>query len=100
MAEFLRIGKRYGAGERHRTFQFLAYAGSLLLEEGLRRAGKGVTRESFVAGIGNVWKLETGVTPPLTYTANQRVGALGAVVVKVDPGSRRLVPVTEWREPR
>jgi ABC-type branched-subunit amino acid transport system substrate-binding protein len=100
IAEFFRIGKAYGVGERHRTFQFLAYAGALLLEEGLKRAGRGVTRESFVAGIGNVWKLQTGVTPPLTYTANRRVGALGAMVVKVDPASRRLVPVTEWREPR
>jgi len=100
MAEFFRAGKRYGVGERHRTFQFLAYAGAILLEEGLTRAGRGVTRESFVAGIGNVWKLETGVTPPLTYTANQRVGALGAVIVTVDPGSRRFVPAAEWREPR
>jgi ABC-type branched-subunit amino acid transport system substrate-binding protein len=100
MAEFFRLGKRYGAGDRHRTFQVLAYAGALLVEEGLRRAGRGVTRESFVAGIGNVWKLETGVTPPLTYTANQRVGAVGAQVVTVDPASRRLVPATEWREPR
>jgi len=100
IVEFFRIGKRYGVGERHRTFQFLAYAGALLLEEGLKRAGKGVTRESFVSGIGNVWKLQTGVTPPLTYTANRRVGALGAMIVKVDPASRRLVPVTEWREPQ
>lgn len=100
MEEFFRIGRRHGVGERHRTFQFLAYAGALLLEEGLKRAGRGVTREGFVAGIGNVWKLETGVTPPLTYNANRRVGALGAMIVKVDPGTRRLLPVTDWREPR
>jgi ABC-type branched-subunit amino acid transport system substrate-binding protein len=100
MQEFFRIGERYGAGRRHRTFQILAYTGAILLEEGLRRSGRGVTREKFVDAIGNVWKLETGVSPPLTYNRNQRTGALGAAILKVDPGSRRLVPAAPWREPR
>jgi len=41
----------------------LAYTGAILLEEGLRRSGKGVTREKLVDAVGNVWKLQTGVTP-------------------------------------
>ncbi|MBP2682634.1 MAG: putative cytochrome c [Deltaproteobacteria bacterium] len=84
----------------HRSFQFLAYAGAILLEEGLKRSGRGVTREKFVDSIGNVWKLETGVTPPLTYNRNQRAGAVGAAILKVDPESRRLAPAAPWREPR
>ncbi|HEX9191405.1 MAG TPA: ABC transporter substrate-binding protein, partial [Candidatus Deferrimicrobiaceae bacterium] len=100
MQEFVRIGERYGVGQRHRTFQFLAYSGAILLEEGLRRSGRGVTREIFVDSIGNVWKLETGVSPPLTYNQNRRAGAVGAAILKVDPESRRLVPAADWREPR
>ena len=100
MAEFFRLGEKYGVGKGHRTFQFLAYSGAILLEEGLKRSGKGVTREKLVDSIGNVWKLETGVTPPLTYTPNRRSGALGAVILKVDPEARRYIPATQWREPR
>ena len=100
MQEFHRIGERYGVGRRHRTFQFLAFSGAILLEEGLKRAGRGVTREILVDSIGNVWKLETGVTPPLTYNPNQRTGAVGAAILKVDPVRRRFVPATPWREPR
>jgi len=100
MREFFRIGEKYGIGPRHRTFQFLAFSGAILLEEGLRRSGRGVTREKFVDAIGNVWKLETGVTPPLTYNRNRRAGAVGAAILKMDPGSRRLVPAVQWREPR
>jgi len=100
MQEFFRIGERYGVGPRHRTFQLLAYSGAILLEEGLKRAGRGVTREKFVNSIGNVWKLETGVSPPLTYNQNQRTGAVGAAILKVDPVRRRFVPATPWREPR
>jgi ABC-type branched-subunit amino acid transport system substrate-binding protein len=100
MAEFFSLGDKYDVGKRHRTFQFLAYSGAILLEEGLKRSGKEVTREKLVDSLGKVWKLETGVTPPLTFNPNRRAGALGAMILKVDASSRRYVPATEWREPR
>lgn len=100
MAEFLRLGEKYGVGRKHLTFQYLAYSGAILLEEGLKRSGKGVTRETFVDTIGNVWKFETGVTPPLTYNPNRRSGATGAAILGVDKDTRRLAPAAPWREPR
>jgi ABC-type branched-subunit amino acid transport system substrate-binding protein len=100
MADLRRIREKYSVGDRHRSFQLLAYAGAVLLEEGLRRSGKGVTREKLVDAVGNVWKLQTGVTPPLTYNANRRTGAAGAAIVRVDPGTGRFVTVAEWREAR
>jgi ABC-type branched-subunit amino acid transport system substrate-binding protein len=100
MEEFYRIRVTHRVGKEHLSFQFLAYAGALLMEEGLKRSGKGLTRESFVDAIGNVWRLETGVTPPLTYDPNRRVGALGAAILKADGSSRRYVPAVPWREPR
>jgi ABC-type branched-subunit amino acid transport system substrate-binding protein len=100
MREFFRIREKHGVGKEHLSFQFLAYAGALLMEEGLKRSGKGLTRERFVDAIGNVWRLETGVTPPLTYDPNRRAGALGAAILKADGSSRRYVPAEKWREPR
>jgi ABC-type branched-subunit amino acid transport system substrate-binding protein len=100
MAEFFSLGNKYGVGKKHRLFQLLAYSGAILLEEGIKRSGKGVTRERFVDSIGNVWKLETGVTPPLTYTPNQRSGATGAAILTVDKDTRRLVPAAPRREPK
>jgi ABC-type branched-subunit amino acid transport system substrate-binding protein len=100
MADFFSLGRKYGVGEEHRLFQLLAYSGAILLEEGIKRSGKGVTRETFVDSIGNVWKLETGVTPPLTYTPNRRSGTTGAAILRVDKDTRRLVPAAPWREPK
>jgi ABC-type branched-subunit amino acid transport system substrate-binding protein len=100
MADLRRIREKYSVGDRHRSFQLLAYAGAVLLEEGLRRSGRGVTREKLVGAVGNAWNLRTGVTPPLTYNANRRTGAPGAAIVRVDPGTGRFVTVSEWREPR
>jgi len=99
-AEFLGIREKYSPGDRHRSFQLLAYTGSLLLTEGLKRSGRALTRERFVGSIGTVWQLQTGVTPPLTYDANRRVGAMGAAIVRVDPGTRRFVPAAGWKEPQ
>jgi len=100
MGEFFRLGKKYGVGEKHPAFRFLAYSGAILLEEGLKRSGRAVTREKFVDSIGNLWQLETGVTPPLTFNPNRRAGAVGAAILGVDPATRRYVPVSPWREPR
>jgi ABC-type branched-subunit amino acid transport system substrate-binding protein len=99
-AELLRLRRKYDVGERHRSFQLLAYAGALLLEEGMTRSGRALTREKLVAALGNVWQLPTGVTPPLTYNPNRRVGAAGAAILRVDPETGRLVPAAGWREPQ
>jgi hypothetical protein len=68
--------------------------------EGLRRAGRDVTRERLVGAVGSLWEFSTEVTPPLSYHSNRRVGASGAAVLKLDPGARALVPAAPWREPR
>ena len=99
-AEFRRVREKYSVGERHRSFQLLAYTGTVLLEEGLKRSGRRLTREKFVGSIGNVWQLPTGVTPPLTYDANRRVGAAGAAIIRVDPETGRFVTAAGWREPQ
>jgi ABC-type branched-subunit amino acid transport system substrate-binding protein len=99
-ADFSRIREKYSVGGRHRSFQLLAYAGVILLEEGLKRSGRGVTREKLVASLGNVWQFPTGVTPPLTYTANRRAGAAGAAILRVDPATGQYGTAAGWREPQ
>jgi len=100
MQAFLALGRKQSVGEEHRLFQVLAYAGALVLEEGIKRSGRGLTREKLVASLTGVWDFETGVTPPLTFTPNRRSGATGAAILGVDPATRRLVPAAAWREPQ
>jgi hypothetical protein len=100
MKEFLDLRARANLGDRHASFQFLAYAGAVLLEEGLKRSGRALSREKLVGAIGTVWKLETGVTPPLTYNANRRSGTVGAAMLRMDGETGRLVTASEWREPK
>jgi ABC-type branched-subunit amino acid transport system substrate-binding protein len=100
MAAFGRLIQQYRVPGRHRTLQLLAYAGARLLEEGLSRAGHTLTRERLVEALGGLWNFSTGVTPPLSYHQNRRVGAIGATILKVDVTARRLMPAAPWREPR
>ncbi|HSB73903.1 MAG TPA: ABC transporter substrate-binding protein [Candidatus Methylomirabilis sp.] len=100
MAEFSRLVKKAAVPGEHRSFQLMAYAGAKLLEEGLRRAGRDVTRARLVENLGTLMAFPTGVTPPLSYNENRRVGALGAAIFKLDGDKKSLVPAAPWREPR
>lgn len=100
MADLVRIGEKHGVARRHLAFQVVAYAGAKLLEDGLKRAGVSVTRERFVDAIENLWKYETDVTPPLTYSPNRRAGTAGAAMIRVDKTHREPVAAAPWREPK
>lgn len=98
-ARFAEMGRRHGVPGEHRAFQVVAYAGAKLLEEGLRRAGRAVTREKFVKALGGLYEFRTGVTPPVSYDDNRRSGTRGAAILAPGPGGG-LVPVFPWREPK
>ena len=97
---FAELERNLGAPGEHRSFLLLAFAGAMVLEEGLTRAGHAVTRESFVKRVEALNAFRTGVLPPLTFGANRRVGASGASVLRVDPARRRLVPASPWTTAR
>jgi hypothetical protein len=67
-----------------------------VLVEGLRRAGKELTREKLVAALEGFYEYQVGLLPPLTFHANRRIGALGAHVVSVDLQRKDLVLAGGW----
>ena len=68
----------------HQTLQVPAYAAALTVTEVLKRTGKDLSRQKFVATLETLASYETGMLPPLTFNADRRIGALGAHVVAVD----------------
>jgi ABC-type branched-subunit amino acid transport system substrate-binding protein len=81
------------AAARHQPAQVSAHASLLVLEEGLKRAGRDLSRAKLIAALENLFSFETTVTPAVSYGPNRRVGALGGYVVAVDPGSHEFKPV-------
>jgi hypothetical protein len=61
-----------------------------LLVEGLRRAGRAVSRAKLIEALETIQRFETGYRVPLSYAPRQHIGFMGAEVVRLDP--RRLEP--------
>lgn len=91
-------GEDASTGE-HVQAAISASAAAAVLTEGLRRAGRRLGRTELLAALESLYRFETGLTPPLTYTSNRRVGANGAWVVVAggDRGDgRALLETAEW----
>lgn len=95
-AALARFQQEAKMGARHQPAQIAAYASVLLLEEGLKRAGRDLTRAKLVGALENLFSFETTVTPSLSYGPTRRIGAMGGYVVAVDPAARSLRPASAF----
>ena len=91
--DYGRIAERQALPNEHIQAQLAALAAAKVFVEGLRRAGRELSRTRLVEGIEQLYNFDTGVTPPLTFGPNRRIGALGAHIVTVDLENRRYLPV-------
>lgn len=72
------LGADAGASE------IAALSAAVALVSALRKAGRGLDRPSLVEALESFYRLETGLSPPLTFGPNRRLGAPGARVVRID----------------
>lgn len=92
------LASRYELPQGHIQAQAAALAAARVFVEGLRRAGRNLSRVRLVDGIEALYNFETGFTPPLVYGPNVRIGASGAHIVVVDLENRRYAVVGPgWR---
>jgi hypothetical protein len=62
-----------------------ALAAARLLVEGLRRAGRDVSRARLVEAIETIQRFETGDGAPVSYGPQRHVGFTGAEIMRLDP---------------
>jgi ABC-type branched-subunit amino acid transport system substrate-binding protein len=80
----------------HLPAQIAAYCAAKILVEGLKRAGRNLSREKLVASLEKMYDFDTGLSPRITFDANRRIGARGAHIVGVDLEKRDFAPVGKW----
>jgi len=78
--------------------QLAVLAGARVLVEGLKRAGRDLSRDGLLTALEGLESYDTGLTPFVTYGPNRRIGVRGAYIVTVDPASRTFHPLGEFRE--
>jgi ABC-type branched-subunit amino acid transport system substrate-binding protein len=97
--EYQELAKVYSLPGDHIQAQLAALAAAKLFVEGLRKGGRNLSRTRLVEGLESLYRFDTGVTPPLSFGPNRRIGARGAHIVTVDLQNRMYKPVGEgWFE--
>jgi len=81
-------------------FRSAAFAAGSVLLQALRSSGSRPNRDELVRTLEHLQHFETGVTAPLTFGPNQRVGNAGAVILALDPDSHDFVAVSDWITPQ
>ena len=94
--ELDRLVAKYNLSREHLAAQISAYCAAKIMIEGLKRAGKKLSREKLVAALESLYEFDTGLTPPINYDPNRRIGALGAYIVTIDLKHSNFVPVSDW----
>jgi ABC-type branched-subunit amino acid transport system substrate-binding protein len=96
LAEYRLLAEKYKLPQKHLGAQVTAFAATKLLIEALKRAGKDVSRERLIQMLEGFYEYKTGLTPPITWGPNRRIGAMGAYVVRVDLKEKKFVPASGW----
>lgn len=92
-ATLAELGKKGKVGTRHQPAQISAYASMLVLEEGLKRSGRDLSRVKLADSLENLYSFESGVTPTISYGPNRRVGVFGAHIVRVNLTTHAFQPL-------
>lgn len=99
VAEFQAMAARQQLAVTQPTVQLAAYASAKILVEGLRRSGRGLSRERLLEALEGVFEFDTGLSPLVSYNKNRRFGVLGAHIVEVDPlqtGAKGFILTRGW----
>jgi len=91
LAELRALEEKYKFPPRHIASQLNAFAAAKIFTEGLKRAGRDLSREKLIIALEGLYEYDTGVTPSITFGPNRRVGAMGAYIVSIDPAKGEFV---------
>ena len=94
--EFNALAQKYNISLKFPIAQIHAFLSAKVLVEGIKRSGRQLSRARLVTELEGLLQFETGLSQPITFHANRRVGALGAYVVAVDLEEKTFRPAGDW----
>jgi branched-chain amino acid transport system substrate-binding protein len=96
VVEYREIVGKYGK-DRDKTpnrYSLFGYYYAKLFVEGLKRAGKNVTRESYIATLEGIKNWESGIIPPVSFSATDHLAQNSGFMVEVRQSVFR--PISGW----
>lgn len=91
------LRRRQGLDGRQALLQVGAWCSMVLLEEGLKRAGRDASRDKLVSALESLHDVDTGLTPPLGFGPGRRQGLAGAHVVTLSMPGPLFYPVAPYK---
>jgi len=86
-AEFRAAMDKYEPGKSQSMYALNSWVGGKIIVDALQRAGKDVTRDSFLAALQETKDLQVGgIMPPITITATDRTASTCIQLAKVTQG--------------
>jgi len=96
VSEFEKLHTDYAIDYRHSTAQISAFVAASILVEGLKRAGRDLSRDRLVNELEGMSDFQPGLMPPISYNATRRIGALGGYVVALDLERKGFGKTSKW----
>lgn len=96
VVEYREIMEKYGK-DRDKTpnrYSLYGYFYAKLFTEGLKKAGKNLTRESYIAALEGIKDWENGIIPAVSFSATDHLAQNSGFMVEVQKGVFR--PISGW----
>ena len=94
--QFEKLHSDHGIDYQHSTAQISAYVAAEVLVEGLKRAGKALSREKLLTALESLADFQPGLMPPISYNRSRRIGAFGGYVVILDLQNKSFGEASNW----
>lgn len=94
--EYIELLKRYYPEETPNSVGLEGYINAKVLVEGLQRAGRDLTRESFVEAIESIRDFSLGIANTLSFSPHDHQGFERVYFTKLQKGNFELI--TDWEE--
>lgn len=95
-SEYRALAESYNLSSAQMAAQIAALCSAKVLGQGLKLAGRAVTREKLVTTLEGLYDFDTGLMPRIGFGRDRRIGALGAYIVTIDQRRKQFRPVTGW----
>lgn len=93
--DYRRLLAKYFPGEQPTFGGLEGFINARVLVEGLRRAGRNLTRESLISSLESLWDFEVGIGQPIGYGPEDRDGLSHIYFIKYHPEGWQFF--TSWQ---
>jgi branched-chain amino acid transport system substrate-binding protein len=94
IVEYQAVMKKYAPNDQIGGFSLSGYCEAMVIAEGLRRAGKNLTRETFLQAMDQMQNYAGSPLPNVSYSSTDHAGVKTAYLQKAQGG--KWVSFTDW----